>query len=61
MKKLLEPFQMVDCNPKAMLLKVNRNLRLLDCPEEMNLSDFSLELNELFKRIDRNFGLILQI
>ena len=32
-KKLLEYFEMVDCNPKATQLDVDLNLSLLDCPK----------------------------
>ena len=35
-KKLLERFGMVDCNPKATPLDVDLNLSLLDCPDEVN-------------------------
>ena len=35
-KKHLERFGMVDCNPKATPLDVVLNLSLLDCPEEVN-------------------------
>ena len=34
-KKLLEHFGMVDCNPKATPLDMDLNLRLLDCPDEV--------------------------
>ena len=35
-KKLLERFGMVDCNPKATSLDVDLNLNLLDCSDEVN-------------------------